>query len=187
MQAHALTGGFDNPAAQAAGAFRGIMEAMARPGTLQTIAGAVPPAPLSAAAGTALLTLCDGETPVYLAGQADCDDVHAWLAFHTGAPIAGPSHCLFAIGAWDALLPLSSYPKGTADYPDRSATLIVEMPALDAAGAALSGPGIKGTAQLSLPDLAIFQDNAAQFPLGLDFLFTCGDRIAALPRSTRVR
>jgi alpha-D-ribose 1-methylphosphonate 5-triphosphate synthase subunit PhnH len=41
-------------------------------------------------------------------------------------------------------------------------------------------------AALSLPEVAAFQANARAFPLGLDFLFTCGDRLAALPRSTRV-
>jgi len=159
---------------------------MARPGTVQGIAGATPPAPLSAAAGTVLLTLCDSDTLVHLAGDADCDDMRSWLAFHTGAPLCGPQHCQFAVGTWETLLPLSDYPIGTPDYPDRSATLIVEVPALEANGATLSGPGIRGEARLSLPDIAAFQDNAARFPLGLDFVFTCGNRVAALPRSTRV-
>lgn len=82
--------------------------------------------------------------------------------------------------------PLSSYPIGTSEYPDRSATLIVESADLAASGARLTGPGIKEEAQLSLPDLAAFQSNRALFPLGLDFIFTCGDRLAALPRSTKV-
>ena len=107
MQATALAGGFDAPATQSAHAFRRVMEAMARPGTIQDIQGGAPPAPLSVAAGTVLLTLCDTDTPVYLAGKADTDDVRAWLAFHTGAPLTGPSHAMFAVGAWDALLPLS--------------------------------------------------------------------------------
>ena len=34
--------------------------------------------------------------------------------------------------------------------------------------------------------LARFFDDAALFPRGLDFIFTCGDRLAALPRSTKV-
>ena len=187
MQNHALTGGFANPPADAANAFRGLMEAMARPGTIRRIAGATPPAPLSAAAGTVLLTLCDSDTPVHLAGGADCDDMRSWLAFHTGAPLCGPQHCQFAVGTWEALLPLSDYPIGTPDYPDRSATLIVEVPALEANGATLRGPGIKDEARLSLPETAAFQHNAARFPLGLDFVFTCGDRVAALPRSSQVR
>ena len=186
MQATALAGGFDNPATQSAHAFRSVMEAMARPGRIQNIQGAMPPAPLSVAAGTVLLTLCDTDTPVYLAGKADTDDVRKWLAFHTGAPLSGPSHAMFAVGDWDALMPLSGYPVGTPEYPDRSTTLIVECDELEADGATLRGPGIKSEATLSLPETRAFQSNRALFPLGLDFIFTCGDRLAALPRSTEV-
>ncbi len=186
MQAQTLTGGFAHPSTDAADAFRGVMEALARPGSIHTLTGALPPAPLSSAAGAALLTLCDTETPIYLAGATDCAKVRAWIAFHTGAPLTGPAHCMFALGTWDALPPLSAYPVGTAEYPDRSATLIVECDVLLNAGATLTGPGIRETAALSLPETQAFQTNAALFPLGLDFLFTCRDRIAALPRSTKV-
>ena len=186
MPATALAGGFDNPATGSAQAFRSIMEAMARPGMIQNIQGATPPEALSVAAGTVLLTLCDTDTPVYLAGRTDTPDARAWLAFHTGAPLTGPSHAMFAVGDWDALMPLGGYPIGTPEYPDRSTTLIVERPELEAVGAALRGPGIKSEAALSLPETSAFRDNHARFPLGLDFIFTCGGRLAALPRSTEV-
>ncbi len=186
MQSETLTGGFTDPAIQSAHAFRSVMEAMARPGTVQEISGAVPPAPLSPGAGAVLLTLCDTETPVYLAGVLDCDPVRSWLAFHTGAPLTGPSHCMFAVGAWPDLVPLSTYPIGTSVYPDRSATLIVECSELAAYGANLAGPGIREKAALSLPELEAFQQNRVLFPLGLDFIFTNGNRLAALPRTTEV-
>ena len=185
MQANTLSGGFADPATQSAHAFRSVMEAMARPGAIQDIHGAAPPAPLSPAMGAVLLTLCDTETPVYLAGDMDCEAARAWLAFHTGAPFVGPAHCMFAVGKWDALAPLAVYPIGTPEYPDRSATLIVECSEL-AAGATLTGPGIKDQATLSLPEVEAFQVNRTLFPLGLDFIFTCGERLAALPRSTEV-
>lgn len=186
MQAQTLSGGFADPATQSAHAFRSVMEAMARPGTLHDIIGATPPAALSPAAGAVLLTLCDTETPVYLAGAADCDAAQSWLAFHTGAPLVGPSHCQFALGTWEALAPLSAYSIGTSEYPDRSATLIVECAALSGAGEVLTGPGIQDKAALSLPEVAAFHANHRLFPLGLDFIFTNGDRLAALPRSTDV-
>lgn len=186
MQAETLEGGFADPATDAARAFRAVMEAMARPGTPWTVAGAAPPAPLSPAAGAVLLTLCDAETPLYLAGAADCAEVRAWVAFHTGAPLSGPSGCAFALGTWPALLPLDAYAIGTPEYPDRSATLIVETARISATPRELQGPGIRDTAQLDLPDAAAFRANAARFPLGLDFLFTNGSTVAALPRSTRV-
>lgn len=186
MQANTLSGGFADPATQSAHAFRSVMEAMARPGTIQDIDGAAPPAPVSPAMGAVLLTLCDTETPVYLAGDLDCDAVRAWLSFHTGAPFVGPAHCMFAVGTWDALAPLAVYPIGTSEYPDRSATLIIECSELTASGATLTGPGIKDRATLFLPEVDAFQSNRTLFPLGLDFILTCGERIAALPRSTEV-
>ncbi|SMX47982.1 phosphonate C-P lyase system protein PhnH [Maliponia aquimaris] len=186
MQAHALDGGFATPAIEAAHAFRAVMEAMARPGTIHRLTGATPPAPLSPAAGAVLLTLCDNDTSLHLAGAADCPEVREWVAFHTGAPVVGPERAMFALGTWEALAPLSAYPVGTPEYPDRSATLIVECPTLEANGTPLRGPGIRDTAALSLPDPEAFRANHALFPLGVDTLLTCGDRIAALPRSTEV-
>lgn len=186
MHTEALTGGFGDAPVDAARAFRGAMNAMARPGRIEDLTGAEPPAPLSVAAGVLVLTLCDAETPVYLAGDHDVPAVREWITFHTGAPFAGPEAAVFALGSWEALGPLDAYPVGTPEYPDRSTTLIVEMAELVADGAVLRGPGIKETARLSLPEVAAFQRNASAFPLGLDFFFTCGDRVAALPRTTKV-
>lgn len=186
MSAGALSGGFTDPAIGSAQAFRSIMEAMARPGTVQTIYGAAPPSPLSPAAGATLLTLCDSDTPVYFAGEADCEEVCDWLAFHTGAPVSGPSDCMFALGNWEALAPLSRYQIGSFEYPDRSATLIVECDTFSSTNTKLTGPGIKDQAMLSLPETKAFQSNQALFPLGLDFIFTMGNKLAALPRTTEV-
>ena len=186
MNATALQGGFDQPATQSALAFRRIMEAMARPGRIFQIAGATPPQPMSVAAATAILTLCDSETPIYLAGACDTPEVRAWIAFHTGAAFVGPDDCAFAVGTWADLSPIQSYPDGIPEYPDRSATLIVEMPALTRTGATLMGPGIKDQTTLSVPDRAALQANAAQYPLGLDFILTSGTSLAAVPRSIQV-
>ena len=186
MQATALEGGFTDAPVDAARAFRAAMRVMARPGTIETLDTARPPVPVSAAAGTLLLTLCDHETGVFLTGEHDTPDLRAWIAFHTGAPIVPAPEAQFALGAWEALLPLSQYATGTPEYPDRSATLIIEMEALQVDGAVLRGPGIHESARLSLPDVAAMRANAACFPLGLDFFLTCGGRVAALSRSTKI-
>lgn len=185
MQAHTLEGGFSNGPIDASHAFRAVMTAMARPGDIMQITGARPPAPLSVAAGAVLLTLCDPETAIFLAPSHDAPQVRDWITFHTGAPISSMQDAVFAVGVW-ADLSVNEFSQGTAEYPDRSATLIVEVPDLANRGATLCGPGIKDTAKLSLPDVQVFQDNARLFPLGLDFIFSCGDRLAALPRTTRV-
>ncbi|KIC48188.1 phosphonate C-P lyase system protein PhnH [Tateyamaria sp. ANG-S1] len=185
MDHASLSGGFTDPPQQSAVAFRGIMQAMARPGSICEVAGAVAPAPLSVAAGTALLTLCDPDTGVHLAGAWDTKGVRDWITFQTGAPLVAAEAADFVVGGWGDI-DLSVLQTGTPEYPDRSATVIVEMSELRAEGATLTGPGIKERAVLNLPDLAVFQRNAALFPLGLDFMFTCGAQMAALPRSTKV-
>ncbi|EIE49244.1 carbon-phosphorus lyase [Salipiger aestuarii] len=186
MQTDALTGGFGDAPVQAARAFRAALEAMARPGTLHEVTGAEAPAPVGAAAAVLLLTLCDAQTPLYLAPGHDVAAVRDWIAFHVGAPIVAAEDAAVVLGRWQALAPLDRYRIGTPDYPDRSVLLIGEVDALSAQGARLTGPGIETHAHLSLPEIEVFRANAALFPLGWDCFFTCGTRLAALPRSTKV-
>ena len=186
MRGDPLLGGISDPPVQSARAFRSALEALARPGLIETLCGAAAPAPVSPAAATLIATLCDGETPLYLAPGHDGRDIRDWVAFHIGAPIVARSEAMFALGSWAALTPLDAYPAGTPAYPDRSATLIVEMARLAPEGARLTGPGIETEARLSLPETAAFRANRAMYPLGRDFFFTAGDRLAALPRSTQV-
>lgn len=186
MDPQALSGGFSDAPVQSAKAFRAALDALARPGTVQQIGGASAPAPASAAAASLLLTLCDAETPLHLAGAHDCAALRDWVTFHIGAPLVGAAEAAFALGDWQALMPLDRFAIGTAEYPDRAATLIVERDSLTAEGATLRGPGIKETAALNLPETAAFARNRMLFPLGLDFYFTCGAQIAGLPRTTRV-
>jgi alpha-D-ribose 1-methylphosphonate 5-triphosphate synthase subunit PhnH len=185
MQAQVLEGGFAYLPIDASYAFRAVMTAMARPGDIVDVRGAKPPSPMSIAAGVVVLTLCDPETPIHLALSHDMPQVRDWITFHTGAPFVAAQDAMFALGAWDALS-LADFPLGTAEYPDRSATVIVERQSLSHDGVVMRGPGIKEKTTLSLPDTRAFETNAAQFPLGLDFIFTCDDRLAALPRTTRV-
>lgn len=187
MQAQTLDGGFARAPHDAATAFRAAMRAMAMPGNIETLAGAAGPELLSPAAATLLLTLCDPETPICLAGAHDAAPVRDWITFHTGAPFTGPAHAMFALGTWRALAPHDAYATGTAEYPDRSATLIVEMPDLAATGARLTGPGIETETCLTVPDIAFSQANARLYPLGVDMFLTHGNRVAALPRTTQVR
>ncbi|MCR8725035.1 phosphonate C-P lyase system protein PhnH [Frigidibacter sp. ROC022] len=182
----ALTGAFADPPRDAARAFRGALRALSRPGTIVTLAGAAGPAPLSPAAAALLLTLADATTPLHLAGAHDCAALRDWVRFHCGAPLTGAEDAAFALGTWPALAPLDRYRIGTPDYPDRAATLIVEVEDLTPDGARLSGPGIRGQARLSLPETAAFRANHDLFPLGWDCFLTAGERLAGLPRSTQV-
>lgn len=188
-QQSAFEGGFANPPHESAHAFRAAMRVMARPGTVEPIQGGSAPQPVSPAAASLLLTLCDPDTGVHLAGEFDVEDVREWVTFHTGAPLVSAQNADFALGTWETLQPVARFKIGTSEYPDRAATLIVEMPVLEPngaklGGARLTGPGIKESMSLNLPELAIFQANRQLFPLGFDCFFTAGGTIAALPRST---
>lgn len=185
MQAESLEGGFATPATGAAHAFRAILDAMSRPGIVQTVAGAAPPAPLGSAAGIVALTMCDHATPVWLAPSVATEAVQGWLTFHTGAPIASRAEAAFAFGTWQEVLPLDAFAIGTPDYPDRSATLVVEVPDLGTTHR-LTGPGIEHQAHLTVPDPAAFRANRALFPQGWDAILTSGDKLAGLPRTVIV-
>ncbi|SDD35424.1 alpha-D-ribose 1-methylphosphonate 5-triphosphate synthase subunit PhnH [Paracoccus isoporae] len=182
-----LSGGFTDPPAQSANAFRAILDAMARPGRIVTLDGlGRGPAPISAAAATVLLTLADRTTKLHLASSHDHVPLRDWIAFHLGAPLVAAEEASFALGSWAALAPLDRFAIGTPEYPDRAATLLVDGHDFDAEPVKLCGPGIRDTAELALPEREAFHRNHARFPLGWDAIFCGGDRLAALPRSTEI-
>ena len=186
MSAANLGGGLAEIATDSARAFRQALDCMARPGQIGRIEGAAPPAPLSVAAGTLLLVLADADTPVHLAGAHDTPALREWLAFHASVAFVEPAAAVWAVGAWADLAPIERFPAGSPEYPDRSATLIVECATLTARGSRLTGPGIADAAWLELPDPAALRANAGRFPLGVDCFFTAAAQIAALPRSTQI-
>ena len=84
---------------------------------------------------------------------------------------------------------------GSDEYPDQSATCVVEVGALngtDALGLVLTGPGIETEQPLSVDGLpqdfvAQWDANHARFPRGVDLFLATPTHIAGLPRTTRVR
>ena len=110
MQPDALKGGFADLPVQSATAFRSVLQAMARPGTIHQLAGAAPPPPLSVAAGVVLLTLCDPETPLFVGASVDTPDLRSWISFHTGAPFSAAGEAVVAIGSWQDFTPSAPFP-----------------------------------------------------------------------------
>jgi alpha-D-ribose 1-methylphosphonate 5-triphosphate synthase subunit PhnH len=141
---------------------------------------------MSCAAGAVLLTLVDQSMRLYLAPSHNTPEIRHWIAFHCGAPLTEADAADFALGSWEALQPVARFAIGTPDYPDRSATLIVECDALAPANARLTGPGIETETLAHLPETSAFAANHAGFPLGFDCLFTARDQVLGLPRSTKV-
>ncbi|HEX2889352.1 phosphonate C-P lyase system protein PhnH [Vineibacter terrae] len=183
--------GFADAVHDAQGSFRKLLEAMAHPGRIVTVPGprAVPQG-LDPATASLLLTLCDGETPVWLDAAAAA--IAGWLAFHTGAPVASATGAAaFAVALAPLHMPaLDTFDWGTDEVPEASTTLIVQAEALaDDAGWILRGPGIATQARLSVAGLSQNwctdrRAMQAAFPRGVDVVFTCGHRVAALPRTT---
>lgn len=190
--ADAFSGGFAEPVFAAQATFRRLMDAMARPGTVVRLEMAPPPpAGLSPAQAAIALALCDAGTPVFVDGALASPALEGWLAFHAGARLAPSSRAAFAF-LGKGKVPPADLPLGSDDYPDRSATVAIEVASLDVGRRLrLCGPGILGESAVAIDGLfAGFADfageNGARFPRGLDLLLTAGDRVMALPRTTRI-
>ncbi|MBX9470234.1 MAG: phosphonate C-P lyase system protein PhnH [Rhizobium sp.] len=191
-----LDGGFPDAVTHAQQVFRSVMDAMARPGTIGLVDVPVaPPAPLGIAAGALLLTLCDHDTPIWVTPGLSKSALPGWIGFHTGASMTGDkSEAKFAFVEVGAPVPsLTQFASGTQEYPDRSTTLVIEVPALEGGQPLqLAGPGIRDTANIApkgLPETFLRQwsDNRGIFPRGVDVILTSGRRFVALPRTTKIR
>ena len=191
-----LPAGFADKVLSAQSVFRSVMDAMARPGSVQRIqpAAGAPDTMMRGAAAIAL-TLFDHDTPVWLDGRmSEAADVAKWLKFHTSAPVvADSSIASFAlIGDPQSLPALDRFAFGSNEYPDRSTTLILQVESLtDGPVVELRGPGIDGSAALraSIQPRDLFERlavNATLFPRGIDVVLVHDDSIVAIPRTTRL-
>ncbi|MDA9495585.1 phosphonate C-P lyase system protein PhnH [Bradyrhizobium sp. CCBAU 11361] len=191
-----LPPGFADKVLSAQSTFRSVMDAMARPGSVQRIVPmAGTPGPMMRGVAAIALTLFDHDTPLWLdARMAESSAVVKWLKFHTGAPVIQDSSIAsFALIGDGALLPaLERFALGTSEYPDRSTTLILQVDRLDAGqGFELRGPGIDGVATLraSIKPADLFERlrvNETLFPRGIDVVLVADDAVVAIPRTTRV-
>lgn len=184
-----LPPGFVDPERAAQYAFRRLLEAWSQPGRIVALGSvATPPPGVGAAAAAILLTLVDAETLVW----TDAGDAAAsWLRFHAGCLLVADRAAAAFVHAATAP-PLADLCGGSAAAPQRGATLILEVAGLRAGeGWRLRGPGIESERFLAVDGLAAefvaeLGANHARYPVGVDVIVCAGDRIAALPRSTRV-
>jgi alpha-D-ribose 1-methylphosphonate 5-triphosphate synthase subunit PhnH len=187
--------GFDEPTRDAQVVFRLVLEAMAHPGRILSVPAISAPASvgMDAAAAAISLTLLDNDTAVW------CDlppwsPFRAWLRFHCGCPLTdAPGQAAFGlISGGNGGLSLAHFFPGTDEAPETAATLIIQVDDLGAEdGLRLTGPGIPDRRKLrvsGLPDDFWHQRRKIghTYPVGLDMLFVCNRRLAALPRTTVV-
>jgi len=197
----AITPGFNDAVHDAQRIFSGIMHAMARPGKAyapENLPSA--PAPLYDTTGAVLLTLADYDTLVFFDRffQNDCENTRLspkeWIAFHTGAATskAQPEADLVVTSSACQALELDKFASGTMEFPDRSATLLLQVGAISSKPHwVLRGPGIEHEHNLTvegLPEdfLTQWTNNSLQFPCGIDIILCSPDQIVCLPRTVSV-
>ncbi len=184
-----------NNSRQSARAFRVILDAMARPGKISQLPLVIDDSePAFATSMTALLSLGDHLTSIYLAVEFRRPEIERLLRFHTGSQLVQDrSLCDFAVlTATEAESGLELWKRGNPEYPDQSATIIIQTTSLTQGHAVeFSGPGIQSTATVRIANItpsfwkARAEVNAVT-PLGIDMIFVSPREILGCPRSTHV-
>jgi alpha-D-ribose 1-methylphosphonate 5-triphosphate synthase subunit PhnH len=189
---------WEDPVHGAQACFRAVLRAMSEPGSVVDLSASTSislaaPAPLQLASTALCLTLLDYDTPLWLDAAARAPAVLDYLRFHCSVPVVQQQdNAQFALLAEPAALQLLEFAQGDPAYPDRSATLWLQVPSLqDGPALVMRGPGIPGERRFAVAGLPAdffsqWQRNAAQFPLGLDIVFCCGSQLLGLPRSTQL-
>ncbi|MBN2125753.1 MAG: phosphonate C-P lyase system protein PhnH [Deltaproteobacteria bacterium] len=188
-----LRPGFSNRILESQQTFRAALDALSHPGrVIRLTTDLVPPAPLHGASAALCLTLLDFDTALWADLDASSQAVE-WLRFHCGCPMTrDPSRAAFALITRPEAMPLfQDFHTGEAARPELSTTLIIQATGLDSPDAPeILGPGIEVKARAGpegLPDdfWRQWRAQTETYPLGVDVVFTAGDALSALPRSSR--
>ena len=182
------------PVQDAQHSFRRLLKAMSEPGVIVALHQLKRGwQPLNIATTSVLLTLADNDTPVWLSAPLSNDIVSQSLRFHTNAPLVNqPELATFAVTdeaiSSEQLNALSS---GTAVAPEAGATLILQVVSLSGGRMLrLTGAGIAEERMIApqLPECILHEltERPHPFPLGIDLILTCGERLLAIPRTTHV-
>ncbi|MGB7803832.1 phosphonate C-P lyase system protein PhnH [Buttiauxella sp.] len=185
---------FNLPVQDAQQSFRRLLKAMSEPGVIVALHSLQHGwKPLNIASTSVLLTLADNDTPVWISEALSNDVTLQNVRFHTNASISlTPEHAQFAVADSSITAQqLNALAQGTDVAPDTSATLILQVPSLSGGRMLrLTGAGIREERMIApqLPDCVIFEltERPHPFPLGIDLILTCGERLLAIPRTTHV-
>lgn len=186
--------GFATPPLASQAVFRSALAALSRPGRIVKVdSDAEAPRGLDVASCALALALLDQDTTLWCSAALGRPQVGAYLRFHTGCTlVARCEDAQFVLAAAAELPALARLGAGSEDYPDRSATAIVQAAFLGEGGPwRLAGPGIRDAARIDCGGLpadfpAQWQGNAALYPRGVDLFVTCGSLVCGLPRTTRL-
>lgn len=184
--------GFQDPVHDAQRTFRGLLDANARPGKPYSITATItPPLSLTPACAAACLTLLDLDVVVWLQ-PSFAPEVKAWLVFHTGCRLTQQQQeADFALIQDLGTSPeLSSFSLGTAEQPEASTTLLVQVGSWRGGQSVIvTGPGILDNRVISPPVSPNFWDfwvqNHQAYPQGLDVLLFTENAVMGLPRTVK--
>ena len=192
MSQTTLLPGFFDPVHDAQRTFRSLLDALARPGIIQSPPLITAPSGLSSSCAAACLTLFDLEINVWLQPCIP-EAVRSWLLFHTGCRFTTePQAADFAIIAdIDSAPDLDQFCYGTPEYPEASTSLLVQLPSLiGGSEVSLKGPGILEAIAIR-PSLSSefwqqWQAMTTEYPLGLDVWLFADHQLMGLPRTARL-
>lgn len=197
MQGYAIDDvgqGFSNPPIDNQRTFRAILMTMSRPGSVTVLGNwTQPPKKLHPATAAVCMTLVDMDTPLWL-GKGTPRDVQTYLRFHCGCPVVRKQEngAFGLILDGTALPDMKGFNAGDLEYPDRSATVIIQVSAINVGtGVRLTGPGIKEETRLHVEGVdsefwTLLKENNSRFPLGYDVILATPNEIVSLPRSVQV-
>ncbi|KHN49394.1 phosphonate C-P lyase system protein PhnH [Pectobacterium fontis] len=185
--------GFAHPVFGTQLCFRKIVKAMSEPGSLVTVPSVSGLESMSSATAATLLTLTSHTTPLFIDPRIGNPLLLRTLCLHTNVPIATTfEDAYFVLLSGNAFsYDLMALSCGSEAEPEKSTTVILEVEGMhDGPCLKLTGPGIK-THRIISPRLPGSVRNYLcsrphTFPTGLDFLFTSGKKLFAIPRSTHV-
>jgi alpha-D-ribose 1-methylphosphonate 5-triphosphate synthase subunit PhnH len=165
--------------------FRGLLNAMSRPGSQSDIFSLLEEGPVELAV---LAVLVDAE--VSLADPHQLLRENDWPLLQAAKRSPDKADYILCNGN---VAPDFSPKLGTLTSPEQSATLIISVAELNEGSThlKLSGPGISGATTLSVDGLSLAwlqarEDWICDFPLGVDLILVAARQLVAIPRTTKV-
>jgi alpha-D-ribose 1-methylphosphonate 5-triphosphate synthase subunit PhnH len=179
--------------------FRIIMEAMARPGKINTLPelDVVPPAGLTKASALVALGLLNADV-TFACSEVNAEKIQSYININSAAQLntQEAADYIFLTGQEDVSL-VEKVKVGTLSYPEQSATLIFSVKQIGenktegALKIILSGPGIKNTTTVFVVGINADVLNQIriinqEFPLGVDLIVTdVNNQLFCIPRSNQ--
>lgn len=191
----ALPIGFTDPVTDSRETYKAVLNAITRPGLVQTIGARLhAPDGINPATAAVCLAFLDSSTPIWVNGDTD-SKTKRWLELICGAPvIKAPGKAALALINATGIMPSPDI--FYSPYQRRRVmptTMVIQVGSLNNDGNwVLSGPEIKYKQNLTADGLTpeflqIRNKMSSLFPNGIDMLLTSGRKLAAINRAISIK